>query len=104
MSTTTYNLLKKLENLEETKEFSLDWTMEQQCKILKIYHLFCKKEPELLNLIYAHHDCDSWETIFRDSKREEKTKGVEIAIANLEEYLNHKDDKHKHKNENETKE
>lgn len=86
LDTNTNKILEKLENLKETKEFSLKWSTEEKIQLLKLYHIFCKKEAELFHLIYANHDCDSWEDIFRDYNPtliQNKIKGVEIAIENL---------------------
>jgi len=86
LDTNSDKILEKLENLKETKEFFLKWSTEEKIQLLKMYHIFCKKEAEIFNLIYGYHECDSWEDIFRDYNPhliQNKTRGVEIAIENL---------------------
>jgi len=76
-------IVKKLENLNETEDFSLNWSEKEKLQILKIYKIFCDKEKELYDLVWENHGCDSWEDIFRDYDEDllrEKAWGVEVAI------------------------
>jgi hypothetical protein len=85
-NTDTDKILEKLKNLKETKDFSLKWSTEEKIQLLKMYHIFCKKEAEIFNLIYGYHEGDSWENIFREYNPhliQDKITGVEIAIKNL---------------------
>jgi hypothetical protein len=86
-NTNMNQILEKLENLKETKEFFLKWSSEEKIKMLKMYHIFCKKEAEIFNLIYGYHENNLWEDIFKDYNPnliQDKTEGVKIAIENLE--------------------
>ena len=79
----TDELLSKLED----KNFKFNkFNYTELKKLLQIYLIFCKKEPEIFELIYRLHGCDSYEDIFRDYDYryiEDKTTGVQIAIDEL---------------------
>ena len=76
-----------LDKLQQDREDTLDhWSLEEKKKVLEIYLIFSKNEAKLFDLIYRHHDCDSWEDIFRDydtTYLQDKTKGVEIALREM---------------------
>lgn len=62
------------------------WSREDKIQLLKLYKIFIDREPQLYELVYQNHNCDSWEDIFRDYDRvllADKARGVDIAIDNL---------------------
>ena len=62
------------------------WSIDEKKQILEVYHIICKKESQLFDLIFQYHGCDSWEDIFRDYDPvylDDKAKGVEIALDAL---------------------
>jgi hypothetical protein len=74
---------------DKDTEFN-DWSLEEKKKLLEIYAILCKKETCIFDLIYRYHGCDSWEDIFRDydtTYLQDKTKGVEIAIREIQERI-----------------
>ncbi len=84
-------IINKLDKMENTKLAWKDWSFEEKKKLLDIYLIISKKEAQIFNLIYNYHGCDSYEDIFRDfdsSYLEDKSTGVEIAINELESFIN----------------
>uniref|UniRef100_A0A6C0LSP5 Uncharacterized protein n=1 Tax=viral metagenome TaxID=1070528 RepID=A0A6C0LSP5_9ZZZZ len=72
------NIIDKLSKIEDINSSWSDWTLEEKKNMLEIYFIISKKEPQIFNLIYNYHGCDSWEDIFRDYDRnylEDKKKG-----------------------------
>ena len=68
-----------------------DWSLIEKKQLLEIYFIFCKKENHIFDLIYKYHGCDSWEDIFRDYDKtllQDKSKGVKIAIEEIQERIN----------------
>ena len=68
-----------------------NWSLEEQKQLLDIYYIISKKEHHILDLIYYHHRCDSWEDIFRDYDKnllKDKAVGVKIAIDEITEKNN----------------
>lgn len=65
------------------------WTSEEKQELLKMYLIICKQEARIFDLIYSHHDVDSWEDIFRDYDEvhlSDKVSGVEFALENIKKY------------------
>lgn len=95
----TDKIIEKLKGISEEYEeeyynctFST-WSAEEKLQLLKLYHIFCKKEHKIFDLIYQNHGCDSWEDIFRDydiNKLDDKSTGVNIAIENLIDTIEYK--------------
>ena len=66
------------------------WSLNEQKQLMEIYVTICKHKPDIFDLIYSYHGCDSWEDIFRDYDKQylkDKTRGVEIAIEEIIERL-----------------
>lgn len=85
------NIIDKLNNISEEGEDWKKWSLTERKKLLEIYFIISKKEPQIFNLIYSYHGCDSWEDIFRDYNEiylQDKADGVEIAINNITEEIN----------------
>lgn len=85
---TNENIIKKLkQDIDVYSKSPWDsWSLEERKKLLEIYLIFCKKEPEIYSLIYSYHGCDSWEDIFRDydiRELRDKARGVQIALDEL---------------------
>jgi len=83
------DIIEKLENSETLDK----WTYEEEQKILRVYLAICKKEAHIFKLIWENHECDSWEDIFRDYDEkyfENKVSGIEVAIDNLNTYIQNK--------------
>lgn len=62
------------------------WTPMEKKALLEIYYTICKKETNLLSLVFHYHPCDSYEDIFRDfdiSYLKDKTRGVQVALNEL---------------------
>ena len=80
------NIIDKLEDNNSLE----NWSLEEKKKLLDIYLIISKKESHIFNLIYNYHGCDSWEDIFRDYDSEyleDKKRGVEIAIIEIDEKI-----------------
>lgn len=85
-------IIEKLQTVQTKTEKDSNiwrtWNKSELIELLKIYHIFCKKENHIFDLIYSNHGCDSWEDIFRDYDKqylEDKARGVEIALTSLDE-------------------
>jgi hypothetical protein len=81
------NIIEKLNQLDNRNEWK-SWSLREKKQMLEFYLMICKKENHLFDLVYRFHECDSWEDIFRDYDMgylEDKIRGVEIAIENIEE-------------------
>jgi hypothetical protein len=73
-------------NDNDTEYIWKNWSLEEIKKLLEIYLIISKKETHIFDLIYDNHECDSWESIFRDYNTiylENKVSGVEVAIENI---------------------
>ena len=60
-----------------------EWSLEEQKHMLQMYLLIVKNEPNLMDLVYGNHECDSYEDIFRDYdtfELREKSRGIQISI------------------------
>lgn len=86
-------LVEKLNQIKDNKKNFDNWSLEEQKQLLDIYFIISKKEASIFKLIYNYHGCDSWEDIFRDydiKYLEDKAVGVEIAIKEITEQINRK--------------
>ena len=75
-----------MENIIYNLKKDVKLEKEEIKQLLELYLLISKNEHHIFDLIYRFHDCDSWEDIFRDYNTnylEDKVKGVEIALENL---------------------
>lgn len=87
-------IIDKLFQIEDRDTMFNDWSLEEKKKLLEIYVVLCKKETHIFDLIYKYHGCDSWEDIFRDYDKtylQDKTRGVEIAIKEIQERIKEED-------------
>jgi hypothetical protein len=89
------NIIDKLNQINDndTKNIWKNWSLEEIKKLLEIYFIISKKESHIFDLIYDNHECDSWESIFRDYNTiylENKTSGVEVAIDGIIEKIKNK--------------
>ena len=87
------NIIKKLQEIEDTQNIMDKWSLEEKKRLLDIYLIISKKETHIFDLIYNYHGCDSWEDIFRDyneSYLNDKISGVEVAIDEINERIQHK--------------
>jgi hypothetical protein len=83
------NIIEKLNQLKDNKSWK-NWTLEEKKQLLDIYLIISKKESHIFNLIYNYHGCDSWQDIFHDydgEYLEDKKRGVEIAIDEIDEKI-----------------
>jgi hypothetical protein len=83
------NIIEKLNQLKDNKSWK-NWTLGEKKKLLDIYFTISKKESHIFNLIYNYHGCDSWQDIFHDydgEYLEDKKRGVEIAINEIDEKI-----------------
>ena len=91
---TIHNMENIIEKLKKIKDYEDEnplkhWTSKEKLELLKMYLIICKKEAHIFDLIYSHHDVDSWEDIFRDYHEvllRDKVSGVEFAIKNIKKY------------------
>jgi gas vesicle protein len=86
-------IIEKINQIEDsdTPDKFVDWSLIEKKKLLEIYFIICKKENHIFDLIYKYHGCDSWEDIFRDYDKtllQDKSKGVKIAIEEIQERIN----------------
>lgn len=84
------NIIKKLNKIKDDDANPWEhWTSKEKQELLKIYLTICKQEARIFDLIYRHHDVDSWEDIFRDYDEvllRDKVSGVEFALENIKKY------------------
>ena len=86
------NIIDKLSKVDDETPNWDTWSLEQKKQLLELYFIISKKESHIFDLIYSHHPCDSWEDFFRDyslSHLNEKATGVEIAIQEITEEIDH---------------
>ena len=89
-------IIEKLNQMKDNKHSLTNWSLEEQKQLLDIYLIISKKESHIYKLIYNYHGCDSWEDIFRDYDTQflkDKATGVEIAIEEITEKINSKNQK-----------
>lgn len=80
------DILHKLLSANSLKHFS----MHEKKILLEMYYIITKKESLLCNLVYAYHDCDSYESLFRDFDEyilEDKSNGIDIALKKIKQKL-----------------
>ena len=87
-------IIEKLKQIKDnSKKGFKNWSLEEKKQLLEIYLIISKKESQIFDLIYRYHGCDSWEDIFRDYNKtdlDDKAKGVEIAINEINERITEK--------------
>jgi hypothetical protein len=93
------NKLNEMQDNYENYDYKYNkwnnWTLKERKKLLDLYLIISKKEHHIFDLIYRYHGCDSWEDIFRDYNLvylKDKENGVKIAIEEISECINNKED------------
>ena len=76
-------IIQKLNNIKNNKNAFNNWNLDEIQELLNIYLIISKKEKYIFDLIYQHHDSDTYEDIFRDYKSDyfdDKVAGIKEAI------------------------
>lgn len=84
------NIIEKFKKITDETHNWDNWNLEEKKQLLEIYFIISKKENHIFDLIYRYHQCDSWESIFRDYDTiylDNKESGVKIAINELNELI-----------------
>lgn len=60
------NIIQKLSLIKTAEKIYDNWSLEEIKNVLELYYIICKKEKNLLDLVYNYHGDDFYEDIFRD--------------------------------------